>query len=259
MKSENQTESLQLTAEAHNAPQTGVSKFTPNESQAATGITIEAAFAAASSKALDKESLAVMERLLAMDASRRFNSDFVAMQSQLPVIVATSVIPNRGKYERFEDIMRVVSPILARNGFSVAFSQDVAENRIVVTCKLMHIGGHSERNAFAVRSGGKADSDTQADCKASTTAKRNALMQCLNIVIAQDVFATEENDATIIGDPNHFVSPEQAFELERRVKETNSNVPAFLKFAGASTFGTILAGKYYELDASLRRKEAQSR
>jgi hypothetical protein len=240
-------------------PDLAVSIHEPQAAAPAGGITIEAAFTAASSKALDKESLAVMERLLAMDAERRFNSAFVAMQSQLPVIVATSAIPNRGKYERFEDIMRVVSPILARNGFSVAFSQDVAENRIVVTCKLMHVGGHSERNAFAVRAGGKADSDTQADCKASTTAKRNALMQCLNIVIAQDVFATEENDASIIGDPNHFVSPEQAFELERRVKETNSNMPAFLKFSGAGSFGTILAIKYDELDASLRRKEAQSR
>ena len=242
-------------------PDLAVAVSAPNEVAAPShaGISIEAAFAAASSKSIDKESLAVMERLIAIDAERKFNMAFVAMQAEMPVIVATSLIPNRGKYERFEDILRKVSPIMARHGFCVSFSQDVSADRIIETCKLMHSGGHSQSNSFAVRAGGRADSDTQADCKASTTAKRNAFCNALNIVIAQDVFATEENDATVIGDPNHFVTPEQADELERRVKETNSNVPAFLKFAAASTFGTILASKYDELDASLRRKESQGR
>jgi hypothetical protein len=238
-------------------PDLAVTIHEPQAVVPAGGISIEAAFAAASSKALDKESLAVMERLLAMDAERRFNSAFVAMQAQLPVIVATSVIPNRGKYERFEDIMRVVSPILACNGFSVAFSQDVSENRIVVTCKLMHVGGHSERNAFAVRAGGKADSDTQADCKASTTAKRNALMQCLNIVIAQDVFADEDNDASLLGDTNKKVTADQADELERRLKMVNGKVPDFLTLAGAKTFSDIPAAVYPILDRFLTKREGR--
>jgi len=81
----------------------------------------------------------------------------------------------------------------------------------------------------------------------------------LNITIRQDVLMDEENDASIIGNPTEFISLFQADELERRVKETNSNVQAFLKFAGADKFSTILAGKYDELDASLRRKEQQGK
>ena len=221
---------------------------------APSGITIEQAFNAAATKALDKDSLEVMKQLLAMDSERKFNMAFVAMQAEMPVIVATSIIPNRGKYERYEDILRKVSPIMSRHGFSVSFSQDVSENRIVETCKLMHIGGHSQSNSFAVRAGGKADSDTQADCKASTTAKRNAFCNALNIVIAQDIF-TAENDAAIEGDPNAKITPEQADELERRVHETNSNVPAFLKFAGAANFDSIPAHKYEEMNLMLQRKE----
>jgi hypothetical protein len=218
------------------------------------GISIEQAFNAAATKALDKESLAVMKELLAMDAERKFNAAFVAMQAEMPIIVATSIIPNRGKYERYEDILRKVSPIMSRHGFSVSFSQDVNENRIIETCRLMHIGGHSHPNSFAVRAGGKADSDTQADCKASTTAKRNAFCNALNIVIAQDIF-TAENDASIEGDPNSFLTPTQAEELERRCQETNSNVKAFLHFAGAESFSKIPAHKYGELDIMLQRKE----
>ena len=194
-----------------------------------------------------------------MDAERKFNTAFVAMQAEMPVIVATSVIPNRGKYERFEDILRKVSPIMSRHGFSVAFSQDVNENRIIETCKLMHIGGHSQANSFAVRAGGKADSDTQADCKASTTAKRNAFCNALNIVIAQDVFADEQNDASLEGNPTDFVTADQADELERRAHETNSDIPAFLKYAQANSFATIRSNKYDQLDSLLRRKESVGR
>ena len=220
-------------------------------------ITIEQAFNAAATKALDKDSLEVMKQLLAMDAERKFNSAFVVLQSQIPIIEATSVIPNRGKYAKFEHIMEKIAKPMAENGFSVAFNQEVIENRIVVTCKLMHIGGHSASNAFAVRSGGKADSDTQADCKASTTAKRNALMQCLNIVITQDCLADENSDASLEGNPNAFVTPEQADELRRRVGDLGDAVDmrAFWQFAQATKFMDIPARRYAEIDLLLRRKE----
>lgn len=194
----------------------------------------------------------------ARNAERDFNAAFVALQKDIPVIVATSVIPNRGKYERFEDVMNVVKPLLTKHGFSVSFSMDIKDNRIVETCHLSHVAGHSRQNSFAVRAGGKADSDTQADCKAATTAKRNALLNALNIVIRQDCL-TEENDASIEGDPNAKITPAQADELERRVHLSNSSIPAFLKFAGATTFKDIPARKYNDLDAMLSRKEQQGK
>ena len=183
------------------------------------GISIEQAFQAAASKSLDKESLQVMKELLAMDSARQFNTAFVALQGDMPVIVAKTTIPNRGKYEKFEDLMTVVGPLLTKHGFTVSFSQDFKDNRILEICTLSHCGGHSRANSFAVRAG-RADTDTQADCKAATTAKRNALCNALNIVIRQDCL-NEENDAGIEGDPNAFITPAQAEELERRVKETN--------------------------------------
>ena len=224
------------------------------------GITIEAAFHAASTKALDKESLGVMKELLAMDAQRKFNEAFVRLQSQLPVIVASTAIPKRGKYERFEDIMDKdgVGKILADNGFTVSFDQDFKDNRIIATCLLSHIGGHTRPNRYATRIGGKADSDTQADSKASTTAKRNALIQALNLTIRQDCLNSDE-DAGLEGDPDEFVTKDQAAELERRVAETNSDRAAFLKFANSDKFATIQANRYSDLDGLLVRKEKAGR
>jgi hypothetical protein len=211
----------------------------------------------ADSAAAVKELVGLMERMEDRNAEKEFSAGFVALQSELPVIVAKTVIPNRGKYERFEDLMTVVGPLLTKHGFTVSFSMDFKENRILETCHLTHKGGHTRSNSFAVR-GGRADTDTQADCKAATTAKRNALCNALNIVIRQDCLNNEE-DAGIEGDPNAKVTPEQAFELERRAKELNSNIPAFLQLAKAKTFADIPANQYDNLDQMLRRKAAKSK
>jgi len=191
------------------------------------------------------------ERMESRKAEQLFNSAFAALQSELPVIVASSVIPNRGKYERFEDVMRVVQPLLNKHGFAISFSQQADEKRITVTCFLRHAGGHYTANPFAVRLGGKADSETQADCKASTTAKRNALLQALNIVIRQDFLQDEDNPTNECG----YITPAQAIELADWVESIGADRTKFLEYAGAKTFETIHEARYDDLVAVLRKKE----
>ncbi len=193
------------------------------------------------------------ERAEARTAERQFNAAFVALQQDLPVIVASTVIPNRGKYERFEDVMKVVSPLLVKHGFSVSFSMDFKETRILETCHLRHIGGHSQSNSFAVRSG-KADSDTQADCKAATTAKRNALLNCLNIVIRQDALQNEDDDATLEGSQ---ITSDKAQYLRERVKEVGFKEDSFFALAGCDKYEDITTGKYAVLVNAIAMKERQ--
>lgn len=202
---------------------------------------------------LTSEKLAMIKDLVAMDSERKFSAAFSAMQAELPIIVASTPVKNRGSYEKFEDVMRQVQPCLDKHGFSVSFSQDFNDTRIIETCHLSHIGGHSRKSSFAVRVA-RADSETQSDVKAATTAKRKALQDALNIVIRQDCL-NEEYDATLEGDPNAFVTAAQADELERRAKMTDSKIPQFLEFAGAKKFSEIPANRYEELDRILRGKE----
>lgn len=191
------------------------------------------------------------ERMEQRASEKQFTTAFVQLQSELPVIVAETVIANRGKYARFEDVMHQISPVLVRNGFTVSFSMDFRDGRILETCTLRHVGGHSQANSFAVRTG-KADSDTQADCKAATTAKRNALLNCLNIVVRQDALQNEDADASLEG---AFISVEQVCFLREMVSKTNSAVPAFLAFAGAAKFEEIQTARYDRVLSALRRKE----
>jgi hypothetical protein len=219
------------------------------------GAMLQAAF----EKGVSSENMAVVEKMMDLferqqkfDAEKEFNRAFVALQADLPIIVATSVIPNRGKYERFEDVMRVVGPLLVKHGFTVSFSMDFRDGRILETCTLKHVAGHSQSNSFAVRPG-RADSDTQADCKAATTAKRNALLNCLNIVIRQDALLNEDQDASLEG---ATISPDKVAYLREQVAETNSDPVKFLALAGVSKFEEIRTGSY---DVLVRALAAKSR
>jgi hypothetical protein len=207
-------------------------------------------------KGVTNENVAVLERMVALyermqdkQAEREFNAAFVALQNELPVIVASTEIPNRGKYAKYEDVMRVVGPLLVKHGFTVSFTSDTKDNRMSVTCHLRHVAGFSQSNSFAVRTG-RADTETQADCKAATTAKRNSLLQCLNVIIRQDIMQ-DERDAAIDGAPISF---EQAETLRELVKETRSDEAKFLAFAGAGSYDEIGSARYDMLFASLQKK-----
>lgn len=190
------------------------------------------------------------------DAEKKFNSAFVALQADLPIIVAKTQIPMSGRYERYEDILNVVAPLLVRHGFSVSFDAKFADGRVTETCHLRHIAGHCKSNSFAVRigpAGNKPDGETRADCKASTTAKRYAFQNALNIVVRQDALAAEENDATLEGAP---LTPDKAIYLREQCAELGVDVPKFLAFAGAKSFEEISANRYDALVGMLAKKRA---
>jgi hypothetical protein len=193
-------------------------------------------------------------KMMAIQAEQQFAAAFVRLQAETPNVQATKPVPNRDgtvryKFAPFEDIMEQVGPMLQKHGFTVCFSSRFNEGRIISTCTLQHVGGHKRSNDFAVRigAGPPGSTESQADGSAATYAKRFALTEALNIVISH-----LDNDAKLEGGP---ITKDQAFELERRVAETNSNKEAFLKFAGAKTFAEIPAVKYSILDDQLSKKE----
>lgn len=213
-------------------------------------------------KGVTQENVAAVEQIVKLyermqdrDAEKAFAQAFNALQTEMKSVQATRAVPNndgtiRYRFAPYELIMEQVRPMLEKHGFTVTFSTDFADGRMIKSCTLQHIGGHSKTNKFAVRigSGPPKASEAQADGAASTYAKRFALCDALNITIETD------SDARAEGAP---ITPEQADELERRVAETNSNRSAFLKLAGAATFTEIASTKYDMLDQLLARKEGR--
>lgn len=197
------------------------------------------------------------ERVQSRESEKEFNRAFSELQSELLPVQAVRPVPDKNgnikyKYADYRDIMEQVQPLLNKHGFSVRFSSKADDKRMTMICTLMHTGGHSVQNEFTVRigSGPYGATEAQADSAAGTSAQRNALCDALNIVIRRGDDVKEEGSA---------VTKAQADELEQRVKLTNSNEVAFLKFAGASSYADIRADKYDMLDSFLAKKERAGR
>ena len=109
-------------------------------------------------EALDKL-CGLYERMQEKSAEQEFNRAFVELQNALPRIETTRPVPAKDgsikyKFAPYEEIMEAVQPHLKQHGFGVTFDSDVDGARMVVTCTLTHIGGHSKSNKFGVRIGG---------------------------------------------------------------------------------------------------------
>lgn len=228
------------------------------------GLSIERAFQAVISNELDKDKLAVMKELLQMDAEKKFNVAFIELQKALPAIRGFRGIPDKQGnvkfvYANFDDIDFIVRPICLQHGFSYSFREhEIKEGRITMIMDLQHCAGHSRPIPYSVRigSGPPGASESQADVSGHTYAKRGALESGLSLRIIG-----EREDARMEGDPTKKITAAQADELERRVHETNSDVKAFLRFAGVgiSRFDDIPENRYAELDSLLSRKEKLGR
>ena len=217
-------------------------------------------------KGLTAEGVSVIERLVALqehindkDAEKQFAVAKAALQGELGTFNATKDVPGKNKagqeivkysYLPFDEIMRRVQPLLVKHGFSLSFSTDMRESRIVQTCTLTHAAGHHRDYLAFVRAGAGpyGATETQADGAAMTYAKRYALCNALNIVVERD---TDGADARNEGAPISF---EQAETLREMVRDTRADEAAFLKFAGAATYAEIGANRYDALFQALQRK-----
>ena len=208
------------------------------------------------------ESVGVMERLVALDremkkdaAAVEFAGAFARLQAAVKNFRPTKVVPDkhggvRYTYLPYDEIMREVQPIAEREGISISFSTDFADGRIIQTCTLTHVSGHSKDYKAFVRAGAGpyGATETQADGAAMTYAKRYSLCNALNIVVERD---TDGADARNEGAP---ITWEQAQFIEGLAKEVGANIPKFLEYAGAKSFAEIGSARYDALIKDLEKK-----
>lgn len=235
--------------------------------QIATGDLI----AAAIERGITQEGVGVIEKLMELQerqekrhAEREFAADFAKLQAKMPAVLANKAVPNKGggvkyMYAPYEEIMGKARGALTECNFAITFDTDFKgegkEARVVVTCTLLHTGGHSRSNTHAARvgSGPLHASEAQADGAATTYAKRFALCAALNIVIEQD------NDGARNEGSGEMISKEQAEDFRARCLSTNTDMLKFCKWlAGpdATSFDEIPAKRWADGDAQLKKREA---
>ncbi len=217
-------------------------------------------------RGVNSENVAALRELVALKrdmdkdrAIKEFAADFIALQSELPKVNATKVIPGRdGKmrssFAPFEEVDAQLKPLCLKYGFTYSFSEGAfQQGKITKVCVVLHKGGHERSNPYSVRigAGPPGCTESQADGSAHSYAKRGALCDAFNIVVHGI-----DNDARLEGAP---ITSAQADELERRVAMLNKSKDAFLKFAGAKSYVEISSAKFDMLDQFLQMAERKGK
>lgn len=204
--------------------------------------------------------VALYERNQAKQAEQEFARAFADLQKDMPRIQAIKAVDQKAdgtcryRFAPYEEIMKQARPLLSQHGFSVSFDTEWQDARIVVSCKLLHRGGHYQTNKFAAR-GGKGPPGTnegQADGAVKTLAKRNALCDALNIVVEHD---TDGDDARIEGD---VITPEQAQEILDLIESTGASRSRLLEFANATAIVDIRQAKLQDVMEVLERRKRKN-
>ena len=194
------------------------------------------------------ENVAVLEKLMdlyertqAKEAEKEFARAFVALQADMPAIIASRAVPNndgsvRYMFAPYEQIMEQVRPLLLKHGFTVSFSMSFSEGRVTQACTLQHTGGHARTNQFTARigRGPPGSTETQGDGAASTYAKRFALCDCLNIVVERD--NDGRPDARAEGGP---ISADQVQYLREQLHEAGGTEAGLAGLAGVATLEEV--------------------
>lgn len=223
---------------------------------------------AAVSGGVTAENVAVVERIIAMrreevahEAKAKFNRAFFELRQDIAKMdfYADKAAKNNSgvvayTYCSEKELSSKLEPVLFQHGFAMLFGQRDADGKTVAIITLIHKDGHEENREYAVRSGNtNAMKDaTAADTGATTSAWRHLVIKMFGIKSR----IQEDADPRNLGGK---VTQAQAEELERRVAETNTNKPTFLKMAGVGTFAEIPTLKYEVLDQLLRIKENQGK
>ena len=173
------------------------------------------------------------------DAKAAFYRDKSLLQADLPLIKKNGVILNKqgqvaSRFSKFEDISRIIKPLLVAHGFSTGYTTEREDTKMKVILRLSHVQGHSEDTAVYVplldQSGFK--NDVQGSGSVISYGKRYALKAALDIVEEG-----EDDDGQMgMGDP---ISEEEAGDMKATLEERGANVKAFLDLMGVKDFKQI--------------------
>lgn len=159
----------------------------------------------------------VQERIIAKDAEMQFNSALADMQPELPTVEKNGAIKFTDKqnndrntaYALYEDVIEAIKPSLQKYGFSISFSTDRDGDRVIVTGKLAHRAGHSEKVVMPIpldTSGSK--NNVQAIGSSLSYGRRYAVGLLLNIVTRGEDDDGNKGGALV---PNPDPLPEEKF------------------------------------------------
>jgi len=189
--------------------------------------------------------VAKMERLLEMhrqvtEDQRRvaFAAAMARLQAILPQITKEGRIvvsgTERSRYARIEDIDVAIRPLLAAEGFSLAFDTEAQDAGLLISCKLSHAAGHTETRSLRLPVDMQgAKSGVQSVGSTVSYGRRYLIKMLLNLIER-----SEDDDGMGGSAP---ITDAQAADLEAMLEEVKADKGKFLVFMGVGDVKDILA------------------
>ena len=101
----------------------------------------------------------VLERLMGLQerwednqARKAYDQAMAAIRADLPPIekkVSVDYNKTHYKYERLQDVVEAVQPVLSEHGMSFRWKTDSSNGQVSVTCIISHEMGHSEKTKLS--------------------------------------------------------------------------------------------------------------
>lgn len=161
--------------------------------------------------------LSMYERMESRKAKVEFDEALAKMLPEIPEIGKTGEANNREgdrlyKFAKWDQMNRVIKPILQTHGFALTFRTQEHEKGVLVTGVLSR-GGHSETTSLlqSLESASSAMNANQARGNAVSYGKRYTAAALLNII------TTDENDNDN-QTPKETIVKEEADEINRLLK-----------------------------------------
>jgi hypothetical protein len=165
------------------------------------------------------------------------------------------MIPLNGKgdkgkpYALLKDIISGTKPVLSRYGLALSFGVESAPDKVTVTAKLMHVGGHCETTSIELpkdQSGSK--NAVQAVGSSQTYGQRYAAQAILGLSLGDD----GDDDGKAAG--TDLINADQFFQLKNLIEEAAADEAKFCEFLKVANLEALPARMFPNAVSALRSK-----
>lgn len=195
--------------------------------------------------------LAMHERLSERRAIAKFNSELSELQMELPEITENGQILHssklQSKYALFEDINRIVKPLLQKRGFAVTFRTAYEDGAILVTAVLTHREGHREETTIRLPQDNSGSKNAVQGVGSSVSyGKRYTMCALLNITTrGEDDDGQKAQVRTI--------KPFQVEAIKKKLGDP-SRIPGFCEFHNIENLKDLPVSQFDAAIASIKSK-----
>lgn len=195
-------------------------------------------------------------------ARKAFDAAMAAAKAEIPPIAKNRTVDYNStkgnthyKHEDLAEIARTVDPILAKHGLSYRFRTKNAPNEpVTVICVIAHRDGYFEENSL---SGPPDDSGNKNSHQ--RTGSAITYLQRYTLKAALGLAASNDDDGRKAGEAEEpaTITDEQVAEIQRRIVETDTDIPTFLRFFDVERLSDLPSKRYDEAARMLARKAAK--